>query len=115
MLLIVLMGAHWLTLQSAAWVSMAVNYSQQSNLPEALAKTFDGEHPCDVCLAVQEGKQADKESEALTVTLKLEFICTPEEIRIFPPSLAHPLDAATLVGISRKPAPPYPPPRSFVS
>ena len=58
--LAVVLGAHWLLLQSVAWVGMVVSYSQSAPLTEAISMTFDGEHPCKLCIAVKEGKKAEK-------------------------------------------------------
>ena len=62
--LAVVLGAHWLLLQSVAWVGMVVSYSQSAPLTEAISMTFDGEHPCKLCIAVKEGKKAEKKSES---------------------------------------------------
>ena len=39
-------GLHWAFLQSVAWDGMVISYSEDAPLSEALAKTFDGRHPC---------------------------------------------------------------------
>ena len=51
-ILIFVIGMHWVILQSVAWTGMIIVYSQTAPLREALAKTFDGEHPCGLCKAV---------------------------------------------------------------
>ena len=43
LLLITMIGGHWALLQSVAWVGMAVRFSQDTTLADALRKTFDGE------------------------------------------------------------------------
>ena len=58
--LIIAVGGHWAVLQSVAWVSMAVNYSQTDSIDVALEKTFSGKNPCKLCLAVKKGKQEEK-------------------------------------------------------
>jgi hypothetical protein len=51
-------GGHWLVLQSVAWTGMLLEYSQESSFGTAMQKTFDGEHPCDLCKTIQgAGKQ----------------------------------------------------------
>ena len=35
------------------WVSMAGEFARTTTISEALDKTFDGQHPCALCLAVQ--------------------------------------------------------------
>lgn len=61
--LMVSIGLHWAVLQSAAWVGMAVTYSlEKGSLVEGLSDTFDGDHPCPLCKAVESGVQAGQES-----------------------------------------------------
>lgn len=56
-------GLHWVALQSAAWVSMAVTYSMETgSLSQGLSETFDGEHPCPLCKLVNQGTEAEKKS-----------------------------------------------------
>jgi hypothetical protein len=50
------LGFHWLALQSVAWTTMLVANARHVPLTEAVAKTFDGEHPCSLCHAVEAGK-----------------------------------------------------------
>jgi hypothetical protein len=39
-------------LQVVAWTRMLYQYSQGSTVSEALQKTFDGKHPCEICKRV---------------------------------------------------------------
>lgn len=106
------LGLHWGFFQSVAWMGMVISYSQDAPFKEALAKTFDGKHPCPLCKVVAEGKKSEKKSEA-TLSLKkfeglnqvLAIVISPlasfpaiEAQEVFPEALAH--------------APPTPPPRT---
>ena len=52
---------HWMVLQSVAWARMISEFSKQgSSLGSAIAKTFDGEHPCRLCLTIQDGRQQEQ-------------------------------------------------------
>ncbi len=63
MALCVSIGLHWVALQSAAWVGMAVTYSMETgSLSQGLSDTFDGEHPCPLCKMVEQGKEAENQS-----------------------------------------------------
>src|SRR5688572_3519270 len=73
--LVVAVGGHWAVLQSVAWVSMVVTYSQTDSWDVALQKTFSGEKPCKLCLAVKEGKQQEQKQSVLKVETKLDFVC----------------------------------------
>jgi hypothetical protein len=56
-------GLHWVALQSAAWVGMAVTYSMETgSLSQGLSETFDGEHPCPLCKMVELGKETENQS-----------------------------------------------------
>lgn len=105
-------GLHWALLQSVAWVGMVVSYSQSAPLGEALAKTFDGQHPCKLCKAVTAGKQSEKSQEFQKSSAKVDFFLDRNPVKIFPPVLeaqrewsAAPM---TVPGLS----PPTPPPRA---
>jgi hypothetical protein len=75
-------GLHWITLQSVAWGMMIVTYSQSCPLSEALAKTFDGKHPCDLCKHISVAQHAPKKPEAQPAVAKLDLICavTPRSL-----------------------------------
>jgi len=107
-------GLHWAFLQSVAWVGMVINYSQDGTVGEALAKTFDGKHPCCLCKMIQHGRANEKKPDqqqanpALKLdlglvwkTITFKFACEREQI----PST----DSAAP---SWREAPPKPPPRT---
>ena len=71
-----LLGGHWVVLQTAAWVGMTVEYSKTESLPEALSKTFDGKHPCKLCVAVKQGRSEEQNQAQIKVSLKTEAILT---------------------------------------
>jgi hypothetical protein len=106
-------GGHWLILQSVAWTKMIADYSRSSSLGTALAFTFDGQHPCEMCKLIQKEKQdshqphqlqqpVEKDDEVFCercararVDLTWSWMCAVDEGR--PPS--------------RRDRPPVPPPR----
>ncbi len=107
-------GGHWVVLQTVAFGSMVVRYSQDGSLGEALAKTFDGKHPCPLCHAVQRGRQQEeKQRPALGLDPQRE-LALPESV-LRPPApppgerrlLAPPLRVWHPLAL----APPKPPPR----
>jgi hypothetical protein len=75
--LVLSIGGHWAVLQSLAWVGMAVSYSQQEPVADALAKTFDGKHPCRLCKLVREGKTSESKQEAKLDLKKFEGFTQP--------------------------------------
>lgn len=68
------MGGHLALLQTVAWSNMLVNFSSSSSISEAVGKTFDGEHPCELCKVVEQSKQEDKEQQSLKAEMKIEMI-----------------------------------------
>lgn len=46
-------GVHLPLWQAVAWSSMLVSYSRDRSLGDAVAMTFDGEHPCPMCVAIE--------------------------------------------------------------
>ncbi len=59
----VMSGTHWLALQSYAWVRMTVSFSQDSGWRVAVQKTFNGRHPCPLCLKVQQGLREEQQNK----------------------------------------------------
>lgn len=57
-----LCGGHWGVMQVIAWSNMIVDYSAQDGLFEGAKKTFDGEHPCSMCKAIEEGKKQESQN-----------------------------------------------------
>lgn len=95
MLLVCLsLGMHWALLQGVAWTGMFLANLNKVSVTEAVEKTFDGEHPCPLCLAVQEGQKKEKDDtkpltvksvkkfEAVLVT-KTKLVAPSAEIRSF--------------------------------
>src|SRR5688572_4277337 len=109
--LIAAVGGHWVVLQSVAWVGMAVNFSKTAPLSVALKKTFDGDHPCRLCIVVKEGKQQEQKQAVLKVETKLDLLCL-QTVRYLPPALPFTLlSVSSELALPRTETPPVPPPR----
>jgi hypothetical protein len=61
--ILVSLGGHWLVLQSFAWARMIADYSRQESVASAISMTFDGKHPCQLCLGIQKGKATEKKPD----------------------------------------------------
>jgi hypothetical protein len=109
------LGFHWLALQSIAWTTMLVENARRVPLSEAVARTFDGSHPCDLCHAVAEGKKSEKKSAALPVSAKVDLICVRRSLVYLPPWVRYEYDAFSFSLPEAFLAPPAPPPRSLPS
>ena len=108
-----LLGGHWAILQVGAWAGMAVSYSQQAGLMTGLSQTFDGEHPCPICKAIQDGqKHEQKKAPLLSSVLKKDYLATWNQFQICRQysEVVYPVLAERPLSIAAEPA--VPPPRS---
>jgi hypothetical protein len=118
--LVLSVGMQWAVTQSAGWVSMMVTYAQQGSVMEALEKTFDGEHPCELCkLAAQQSSEADEDG-APTSAKKAHKVKKAEiawrDEPLCPPSRrvsVHELPEFSPQMVSWKKQPDRPPPRGM--
>lgn len=67
-------GGHWLALQSLAWTEMLVKYSHEAQLAEAVARTFDGQHPCALCVSIEQGKRSERHAPVELAKVKPVFV-----------------------------------------
>jgi len=111
--LVVAIGGHWALLQSIAWVGMFAKFSQTCSFAEAWVKTFDGNHPCKLCIVVQKGKESQQKQEPAPTQPKLDFFILNNKpfepvhgFRLSGKIVIHPQFA-----LERFEQPPTPPPR----
>jgi hypothetical protein len=105
------LGLHWALLQTVAWVGMAVSYSQDASLTVALAKTFDGQHPCKLCKVVETGRSAEKQQDIQKSAGKIDFFLVTNVRLLFAVEVAPDTPRARLSPADRAEFPPTPPPR----
>lgn len=105
-------GLPWAFLQSAAWLGMIVSYSREAPISKSIEMTFDGEHPCKLCEAVQRGESSQKKQQALPCMQKLDLAAPDHDAFIFPaPCQLRPGGLPTIVK-SIAWNPPTPPPEA---
>lgn len=104
-------GLHWFLLQSIAWTGMLVKYSARSSLTEAVARTFDGEHPCSLCHLVQQGKASEKQPGFQPATPKFSLFLVAAAARFRPAATGFEYAAWRAGFPTRADSPPAPPPR----
>ena len=51
---------------------MMVDYSRGASVTEAVAKTFDGEHPCNLCKKISKVRQGEQKSPLVILQAKKE-------------------------------------------
>ena len=111
-LLIVAVGGHWTFLQSVAWVKMVVDFSQGAPITQAVAKTFDGKHPCKLCKFVQHGKATEKNQDAVKSKIKIDqWLPTNDSALVFQEFAESQNFPAVHSLVGRLNDPPVPPPR----
>lgn len=106
------LGFHWALLQSVAWAGMIVQFSGRTSLQQAVAKTFDGQHPCPICKLVQSGKKSEGKSEGRLSLQKFELFADCPAGFYFPPSTESAFVRPPLLA-GRVESPRLPPPRTF--
>jgi hypothetical protein len=106
-------GLHWAFLQSVAWVGMVITYSGDAPLTEALAKTFDGQHPCSLCKEIALNKDAEKKPEYRPEWKKFEFSYSPAAFVFRAPSHFWEAGCPDPTAERLNSAPPAPPPRTL--
>ncbi len=109
------LGLHWFALQSVAWTTMLVANARRAPLSEAVTRTFDGSHPCDLCDVVSAGKKSEKKSEVLPTSAKMDLICTTRRVLCSPPWTDYDFAALRFSLVERTLAPPAPPPRGILA
>ncbi|MEY4484365.1 MAG: hypothetical protein RL693_1817 [Verrucomicrobiota bacterium] len=104
-------GLQWACLQSAAWVGMVVSYSRQVNLGTAIAMTFDGEHPCNICKAVKKGQENQTGKNTKPAIQKFYLMVTKVDRIFFEHGSMKVAGGLVLVSSNPHSRPPTPPPR----
>lgn len=94
---------------------MLVRNAQHVSLTEAMAKTFDGAHPCALCHAVAAGKKSEQKSPAFPTAAKLDLICLTRPVLLAPPAIPHIYPRLLFSLVERPAAPPVPPPRHLLA
>jgi len=107
------LGLHWALLQTVAWTGMVLQYSQTTSFKDALAKTFDGNHPCPICKMVSEGKKSEQKDDVQQPLVKVDFFLVSLPKFVFPPLAKLPAAAPCVISASRGETPPTPPPREL--
>ena len=91
-----------------------MTYTHESaSFSTALERTFDGKHPCKICVVVEQGKKSEKKSDQLPTIQKLELFSEATISFVHASRLELELRPAThLSGPIRSSPPPYLPPRA---
>jgi hypothetical protein len=106
-----LMGGHWAILQATAWVGMLVKYSESEGVEAGISKTFDGKHPCDLCLSIAKSKQSEKKQSTQLDAAKIYLVAHDQRWTLQPPRCSWRLRTTIALLVGSDGGPPVPPPR----
>jgi len=104
-------GGQWALLQSVAWAAMLADHLQSQSFTESVAQTFDGRHPCKLCLAIRAAKKSGEKTAFPLSLKKIEFPPPAARLTLFAPAAFELLDAPDTFAESPTLPPPTPPPR----
>jgi hypothetical protein len=108
-------GAHWVVLQSIAWGGMLAKQARHSRLAEAVQKTFDGAHPCNLCKGISRGQGKERRPSVPVEFYKLSFLQTSGGIAVAVSHFLVALIETTAPIPLRSLRPDYPHPRAALS
>jgi hypothetical protein len=74
--------------------------------------TFDGRHPCQLCKAVQSGKNSEREKQSSPPDTKLDLLCRLPGVVFLPQRTIPPPLGRDEFSPPRTDPPPTPPPRN---
>ncbi len=106
-------GGNWMALQSVAWTRMLLTYSQGGHFATAVAKTFDGRHPCELCKKIERARKSEHRSDGAVQQESLASFIAPSVVALFKAEgtswkMEIPVESAD----ARCDQPAFPPPRS---
>jgi len=107
------LGAHWALLQTVAWTTMLADNLGRHSLTEAVARTFDGRHPCCLCKAVAAGKKSGQTTGLALSSQKFEYPPAVDALILVAPAQLLLVPRADAFGESLTHRPLTPPPRSL--
>jgi hypothetical protein len=104
-------GGQWQVLQCVAWANMIREYSQMVPVTQAVAMTFSGEYPCEMCKLIAEKKESDNAKVALLFVHEKKIAAVEvieiSRVDVFSPQMFFNRDVFLQ---TRAEAPPVPPP-----
>ena len=110
--LLQILGGHWAALQVTAWVGMLVKYSQAEGVQVGISKTFDGKHPCDLCVSIAKNTQTEKKQGSQLDAAKIDLVAHAQGWTLQPPGSSWRLRTTIVSLLGHDRSPPVPPPRA---
>jgi hypothetical protein len=114
LVLVLSLGLHWALLQTVAWSGMLISFSRSGSFNEAVAKTFDGQHPCPLCKVVRQGRAQERQQSQKQLNpgpkLELGLVWQPTSLTFTSDRELIPAERSPVQ--SRSDEPPKPRPRT---
>ena len=110
--LLQILGGHWAALQVTAWVGMLVKYSQAEGVQVGISKTFDGKHPCDLCVSIAKNTQTEEKQSSQLDAAKIYLVAHAQGWTLQPPRSSWRLRTTIVSLLGHDRSPPVPPPRA---
>jgi hypothetical protein len=111
--LVTTLGAHWALLQTVAWTTMLASNLESGSIHSAMAKTFDGLHPCCLCKAIAAAKKSQQKQQFNAEKQRLDFPPLQGSLVLIGPSRLDLFPRRDSFAKSFFPQPATPPPRGF--
>jgi hypothetical protein len=111
---LVSIGMHTAVLQAVAWAKMTVDFARRDTISVSLEKTFDGRHPCPICVSLK-ASGGTSSLAAAPAHSPLVFV-SPSAVPLVARtavSWAVPASSRSPLGLARAPA--GPPPKAVLS
>jgi hypothetical protein len=107
------LGLHTAVLQAVAWAKMTVEFARQDGLAVSVEKTFDGRHPCAICVSL---KKVDTRSSLIpAATQSPTSVAANAAPRVAARLVAWAVDVPVLPSLERPRTPAGPPPKAVLS
>jgi hypothetical protein len=110
--LLQILGGHWAALQVTAWAGMLFKYSQAEGVQVGISKTFDGKHPCDLCVSIAKNTQTEKKQSSQLDAAKIDLVAHAQGWTLQPPRSSWRLRIPIVSLLGHDSSPPVPPPRA---
>lgn len=109
------MGGHLAVLQTVAWAKMALNFSRHDSVRVSLQKTFDGNHPCAMCLKIKKATQTGDSLSASLTQIRPDQALLSSSPQIKNILISWSLASASAFPNPRLSVPDSPPPKAIFS
>jgi hypothetical protein len=93
---------------------MVIDYSKTEGVEAGIAKTFDGKHPCQLCLSIAKNKEKEGKQTANVSPAKLYLVYQAPQWELAPPGVFGELEVSLYLLNGTTLKPPVPPPRQYL-